>query len=133
MSNQALFEKLDQTTELLSTKLIELIRLSSIEDPDDDSAENAISEISVATTGVTMVNNQSMQLIKGVQDLLVLTRNIREKWLLNQIPEQQAADATEIEPSELEDLLEKCIQEVIGASNVEVNSQISQSPTTSHT
>lgn len=130
MSNQALFEKLDQTTELLSTKLIELIRLSSIEDPDDDSGENPISEISVATTGVTMVNNQSMQLIKGVQDLLVLTRNIREKWLLNQIPEQQEAEATEIDPSELEDLLERCIQEVIGDSNVEVNSQISQSPTT---
>lgn len=130
MSNQALFEKLDQTTELLSTKLIELIRLSSIEDPDDDSAENPISEISVATTGVTMVNNQSMQLIKGVQDLLVLTRNIREKWLLNQIPEQQEAEATEIDPSELEDLLERCIQEVIGDSNVEVNSQISQSPAT---
>lgn len=108
MSNQALFEKLDQTTEILSTKLGELVKLASLDD-----AETSMG--SVSTNGLLMVNSQTMQLVKGIQDLLVLTRNIREKWLLNQIPEQGTADP-EIsqDPGQLESLLEKCMQEVLG-------------------
>ncbi|AQZ13266.1 SRB6 (YBR253W) [Zygosaccharomyces parabailii] len=111
MSNQALFEKLDQTTEILSTKLGELVKLASLDPDENDTSLNAIS-----TTGLLMVNSQTMQLVKGVQDLLVLTRNIREKWLLNQIPEQGTTSGSEVvqDPAELEELLDQCLQEVIG-------------------
>lgn len=111
MSNQALSEKLDQTTEILSTKLGELVKLASLDDDENDPSLSAVS-----TNGLLMVNSQTMQLVKGVQDLLVLTRSIREKWLLNQIPEQGATSAPEFvqEPEELEQLLDRCMQEVIG-------------------
>lgn len=108
MSNQALFEKLDQTTEILSVKLGELVKLASLDD-------NETSMGSVSTNGLLMVNSQTMQLVKGIQDLLVLTRNIREKWLLNQIPEQGITNPQiSQDPQQLEDLLEKGMQEILG-------------------
>lgn len=119
MSNQALYEKLDQTCEVLSTKLIEIVKLSSIDGVDGEDPEANLSETSVATTGVMLVNSQTMQLIKRVQDLLVLTRSIREKWLLNQIPEHTGGGAESLDAEELSNLLEKCIQEITG--DVEVN------------
>lgn len=120
MSNQALYEKLDQTCEVLSTKLIELVKLSSIDGPDGEGSEAGLSETSVATTGVMVINSQTMQLIKRVQDLLVLTRSIREKWLLNQIPEHVDRDAGSTEPAELADLLDRCMQEITGDADVEL-------------
>lgn len=108
MSNQALFEKLDQTTEILSTKLGELVKLASLDD-----SETSLG--SVSTNGLLMVNSQTMQLVKGVEDLLVLTRSIREKWLLNQIPEQGITNAQiSQDPEKLENLLENCMQEILG-------------------
>lgn len=121
MSNQALFEKLDQTTELLSAKLIELIKLSSIEQADNENADTAVSDIAIATTGVTLVNNQTMQLVKGVKDLLVLTRSIREKWLLNQIPEHQTDEKDMMDTDELQDLLARCINEIVNEPDAELN------------
>lgn len=114
MSNQALFEKLDQTSELLSAKLIELIKLSAIEQQNNDPADTPASELAIATNGVTLVNNQTMQLIKGVKDLLVLTRSIREKWLLNQIPEDQMNQESEVDTEHLRELLDKCMSEIVG-------------------
>ncbi|SMN19976.1 similar to Saccharomyces cerevisiae YBR253W SRB6 Subunit of the RNA polymerase II mediator complex [Maudiozyma saulgeensis] len=132
MSNQALFEKLSQTSELLSVKLAQLIRLSSLENIDDnDDDTNSPNEgstlgntltsetdISVATSGVMLVNSQTMQLVKGVQDLLLLTRNIREKWILNQIPEKTETEVPAINYEELDGLLEKCMEEIIGEANL---------------
>lgn len=120
MSNQALYEKLDQTCEVLSTKLIELVKLSSIDGPEGDGSEASLSETSVATTGVMLVNSQTMQLIKRVQDLLVLTRSIREKWLLNQIPEYVDRDAGHTEPEQIANLLEQCMQEITGDVDVDL-------------
>ena len=141
MSNQVLLEKLDQTAELLSVKLAQLIKLSALQsgDENDDDTNNRDtntyglsnnpnrtipemefdeSDISIATSGITMVHNQTMQLIKGVQDLLVLTRSIRERWLLNQIPDQGLNTRhTEIDHEELKQLLDQCIQEIIGTTD----------------
>ncbi|CCD25172.1 Srb6p NDAI_0E03550 [Naumovozyma dairenensis CBS 421] len=128
MNNQALFEKLDQTVELLSLKLAELIRLSSIDNPEsandniDSGSMNSgmleaqDSNIAIATTSMTMVYGQTMQLIRGVQDLLVMTRGMREMWLLNQIPDQdkQNDNARSINHEELASLLNTCMQEIIG-------------------
>ncbi|EDO15200.1 hypothetical protein Kpol_401p5 [Vanderwaltozyma polyspora DSM 70294] len=122
MSNQALYEKLGQTTELISSKLTELIKLASIESSSDHNEENDSgyndnildeSELSVATSSVLMVNNQTAQLIKGVQDLLILTRHIREKWLLNHIPEQTHS-GPQIDNEELKSLLNTCMKDIIG-------------------
>ncbi|CAB4254058.1 similar to Saccharomyces cerevisiae YBR253W SRB6 Subunit of the RNA polymerase II mediator complex [Maudiozyma barnettii] len=132
MSNQALFEKLSQTSELLSVKLAQLIRLSSLEnvDENDDDSNSpnegselgntltAETDISVATSGVMLVNSQTMQLVKGVQDLLLLTRNIREKWILNQIPEKSETEVPVINYNELDSLLEKCMGEIIGETDL---------------
>lgn len=131
MSNQALFEKLDQTSELLSVKLAQLIRLSSLENMDDNdddnspgidtgSSNNTTSEtdISAATSGVMMVNSQTMQLIKGVQDLLLLTRSIREKWILNQIPKKLSIEDNVINYDELDKLLDNCVEEIIGETSL---------------
>ncbi|KAG0657555.1 mediator complex subunit [Maudiozyma exigua] len=132
MSNQALFEKLSQTSELLSVKLAQLIRLSSIEnivenDDDtnspsgnntDDKSLTEETDISVATSGVMLLNSQTMQLIKGVQDLLLLTRNIREKWILNQIPEKSKSSTNTIDYDELDSLLQKCVDEIIGETTM---------------
>lgn len=132
MSNQALFEKLSQTSELLSVKLAQLIRLSSIENVDendddtnspngnntDDKSVTEETDISVATSGVMLLNSQTMQLIKGVQDLLLLTRNIREKWILNQIPEKPESSTKTIDYDELDGLLQKCVDEIIGETTL---------------
>ena len=109
MSYQALFERLDQSLEILSLKLAELIKLASIQEVDTDiqnynTTKNSnntsfssnpnvtiSSDLAVATDGVSMVNNHTHQLIKSVQDLLILTRTIREAWLLNQIPNNSRA------------------------------------------
>ncbi|CCE62306.1 hypothetical protein TPHA_0C01500 [Tetrapisispora phaffii CBS 4417] len=118
MSNQVLYERLGQSTELISTKLIELIKYSSVdetlEENEDKFQEN--SKITSATTSILMVNNQTTQLIKGIQDLLVLSRTIREKWLLNQIPEetteQEGIDKQELD--NLKELLKKTMNEIVG-------------------
>ncbi|KAL3235131.1 Mediator of RNA polymerase II transcription subunit 22 [Nakaseomyces bracarensis] len=107
MSNQALLEKLNQTSELLSVKLAELVKLASMV-KDDDNVEY---EQAMVTNGLMMVNNQTLQLIRGVQDLILLTRSIREKWLLTQIPEQQQDQ--EVDHEELTRLLESCVNEII--------------------
>lgn len=119
MSNQGLYEKLDQTCDVLSTKLIELVKLSSIDGPEGDGSDAALSEVSIATTGVMLVNSQTMQLIKRVQDLFILTRSIREKWLLNQIPEPSTQQG--VDPAELEQLLDQCMQQIAGDTDVELN------------
>lgn len=121
MSNQALYEKLDQTSEILSTKLIELVKLSSIEGPEGEGSEAALSEASTATTGVVLVHSQTMQLIKRVQDLFILTRSIREKWLLNQIPERSPEEIEGVDPLELEQLLDQCMQQIAGDTEVELS------------
>ena len=132
MSNHALFEKLSQTSELLSVKLAQLIRLSSIEnlDENDDDIDSPNgnntdgkplteeTDISMATSGVMLLNSQTMQLIKGVQDLLLLTRNIREKWILNQIPEKPEISSKSINYEELDSLLQKCVDEIIGETTL---------------
>ncbi|CCF59317.1 hypothetical protein KAFR_0G02850 [Kazachstania africana CBS 2517] len=122
MSDQVLLEKLDQTTETLSVKLAELIRLSGLDNgvEETDGNENNIdnqTDLSIATTGVTIMNTQNTQLIKGVQDLLTLTRSIREKWLLNQIPEQDEGPKDSLKNTNhegLESLLDKSMKEIVG-------------------
>lgn len=114
-------EKLNQTVEILSVRLAELIRLSSIENPssmddDDDNIDIQDSNLAIATSSTMMVNSHTMQLIRGVQDLLALTRNMREKWLLNQIPEQnqrQEDTNSKVDHEELATILEKTMQEIV--------------------
>ncbi|CAI4914473.1 ATV_HP_G0106560.mRNA.1.CDS.1 [Saccharomyces cerevisiae] len=113
MSNQALYEKLEQTRTILSVKLAELINMTTIadrNDDDEDSFAQENSELAVATTSVMMVNNQTMQLIKNVQDLLILTRSIKEKWLLNQIPVTEHSKVTRFDEKQIEELLDNCIE-----------------------
>lgn len=133
MSNQALYEKLDQTTEQLSVRLAQLIRLSALENVDENDDDDGSSpsnenntggsltsetDISVATSGVMLVNSQTTQLIKGIQDLLLLTRSIREKWILNQIPEKLNTEAAGIDYEELGSLLDTCMDEIIGENTI---------------
>lgn len=113
MSNQALYEKLEQTRTILSVKLAELINMTTIadrNDDDEDSFTQENSELAVATTSVMMVNNQTMQLIKNVQDLLILTRSIKEKWLLNQIPVTEHSKVTRFDEKQIDELLDNCIE-----------------------
>ncbi|QHS71810.1 Srb6p [Saccharomyces paradoxus] len=113
MSNQALYEKLEQTRTILSVKLAELINMTTIadrNDDDEDSFAQENSELAVATTSVMMVNNQTMQLIKNVQDLLSLTRSIKEKWLLNQIPVIEHSEETRFDEKQIKKLLDNCIE-----------------------
>ncbi|CCH63159.1 hypothetical protein TBLA_0J01640 [Henningerozyma blattae CBS 6284] len=134
MSNQVLKERLNQTIELISTRLEELIKLAAIgtlnlEEEEENSygsnnSSNAgtnsnsnllvenNSEINIATTSLSMVNTQTMQLIKGIEDLLVLSRNIKEKWLLTQIPKDE--EENELDYEMVEQLLDGCMNELIG-------------------
>ncbi|CAI4059283.1 hypothetical protein N7582_001332 [Saccharomyces uvarum] len=116
MSNQALYEKLEQTRTILSVKLAELINMTTIADrdnDDDDSFAQENSELAIATSSVMMVNNQTMQLIKNVQDLLSLTRSIKEKWLLNQIPVMGHSEEARFDENQIEQLLDNCIKSFI--------------------
>lgn len=151
MCFQALSERLDQSLEILSVKLAELIKLTAIQEIDVDiqnynnkkinnnnisnnsstNSDNIISsDLTVATDGVSMVNNHTRQLIKSVQDLLVLTRTIRETWLLNQIPNnsrdsvdhnnttnitsnEQLIKQQEIDYKHVESLIDKAINTII--------------------
>ncbi|CAI1932722.1 hypothetical protein SEUBUCD646_0D04580 [Saccharomyces eubayanus] len=116
MSNQALYEKLEQTRTILSVKLAELINMTTIadrDDDDDDSFAQENSELAIATGSVMMVNNQTMQLIKNVQDLLSLTRSIKEKWLLNQIPVMGHSEKARFDENQIEQLLDNCIKSFI--------------------
>ena len=76
-----------------------------------------------------MINNHTRQLIKSVQDLLILTRTIRETWLLNQIPNnsrnsvddnnttitsnEQLIKQQEIDYEYVENLIDKAIQTIV--------------------
>ncbi|CAI4055974.1 hypothetical protein SKDZ_02G3590 [Saccharomyces kudriavzevii ZP591] len=116
MSNQALHEKLEQTRAILSVKLAELINMTAIADrnnDDEDSFTQENSELAIATTSVMMVNNQTMQLIKNVQDLLSLTRSIKEKWLLNQIPVMGHSEEPRFDEERIGQLLDNCIETFI--------------------
>lgn len=109
MSNQVLLDKLSQTHQLLSVKLAELVRSSGLEE--DEGTEN---ELRTAAAGTIMVHSQTQQLVKGVQDLLVLTRSIREKWLLTQLPAgRDAASPQDNAVDGLAALLETCMDEMI--------------------
>ncbi|QEU60971.1 Srb6 [Kluyveromyces lactis] len=105
MSNQVLLDKLDRTTETLSNTLIHLAKLSDIEfgGKDTEQPRSSSGLATVSSSGVQMSNNYTMQLIKGIQDLLVITRSIREKWVLSQLPENE-----ELSMFESEETLEKC-------------------------
>lgn len=116
MSNQALLEKLDRTTETLSYTLAQIVKLSSISH-DDDTVD---STSTLSTMGVTMVNAHTMQLVRGIQDLLVITRSIREKWVLGQVPEDTADDKKELDYQKCESLLDKCIEEIVGNVSVDI-------------
>lgn len=106
-----MLEKLNQTSELLSVKLAELVKLASMV-RDEDNVEY---EQAMVTNGLMMVNSQTLQLIRGVQDLILLTRSIREKWLLTQIPKQ--GQDQDVDHEELTRLLETCVNEIINDTN----------------
>ncbi|AAS54738.1 AGR248Cp [Eremothecium gossypii ATCC 10895] len=117
MSNQVLLDKLDRTTESLSQALAQLVKLSSIDrasaDSDGDNDGTTDSITSVATNGVMMVHAHTTQLIRGVQDLLVITRAIRETWVLGQIPKKNG-DEDAIDYEKCERLLEKAMDDFFG-------------------
>lgn len=62
-----------------------------------------------------MANTYTMQLIKGVQDLLVITRTIREKWVLDQMPESQDAESVDDEKTldEYKNLIDQSMQTIL--------------------
>lgn len=125
MSHQVLLEKLDQSLELLSLKLAELIKLSAIENvetQDDDEQEqgdntdNMQSDLTVATSGLSMVYSHTQQMIKATQDLLSLTRSIREIWILNQIPSKSLESNTasqEIDYEKVGQLLDRAMEMIV--------------------
>ncbi|SCV01076.1 LANO_0F10022g1_1 [Lachancea nothofagi CBS 11611] len=120
MSDRGLLEQLDRTTETLSHSLTHLVKYASItEDKGDEEDEHGTQEIPestvrTSTAGLMMVNAQTAQLIRGVQDLLVMTRNIREKWLLTQIPDEKIDSQRELDYQKCSQLLEQWTQEVLG-------------------
>lgn len=115
MSSQTLRERLNQTIDLISTRLEELIRLAAIgsvnPEDEEDSNPDDNSDVNIATTSLMMVNTQTMQLIKGIEDLLVLSRSIKEKWLLTQIPQSQ--EERELKYSDVEELLAQCMEQLV--------------------
>ncbi|KAM3162552.1 Mediator of RNA polymerase II transcription subunit 22 [Lachancea thermotolerans] len=120
MSNRGLLEQLERTTETLSHSLSNLIKYSSVakERDDEDSGEQHELPESTAknsTSGLMMVNAQTAQLIKGIQDLLVMTRSIREKWLLTQIPDEGVDSQSELDYEKCSQLLKQWTQEVVGS------------------
>lgn len=118
MSNQALLDKLDRTTEVLSQALSHLVKLSSIDQSKLESSELGKGEGSehsiatIATTGVMIVHLNTFQLIKGVQDLLVITRSIREKWVLEHISDEDTNRERRIDYEKCEDLLNKALETI---------------------
>lgn len=70
--------KLEQCCQSLSVQLAELTKLSAM--PQDSTGD-----LSRGTDGL-WVQQRVDQIIKDIQDLLLLTRSIRERWLLDQIP-----------------------------------------------
>ncbi|KAG0670099.1 mediator complex subunit [Kluyveromyces marxianus] len=105
MSNQVLLDKLDRTTETLSHTLVQIVKLSDLEfgGKDTEQPRSNSGLVTVSSAGVQMTNNYTMQLIKGIQDLLVITRTIREKWVLSQLPENEESSMFESEET-----LENC-------------------------
>lgn len=118
MNNQVLLDKLDRTTDIISRSLIQLVNLSSINCVSDNGSpetnELIDSTVTIATTGVTMVNTYTMQIIKGVQDLLVITRSIREKWVLSQFPDEEEGKERELDYAQCDKLLDECMHTIIG-------------------
>ncbi|SCW01140.1 LAFE_0D05974g1_1 [Lachancea fermentati] len=120
MSNRALLEQLDRTTEMLSNSLTQLVKYSSILSEEESGAaqrEMADSIASVSSEGVAMINTQTMQLIKGIQDLLVMTRSIREKWLLSQVPEKKESEQQEVDYEKCSQMLNSWVNQIVGNSD----------------
>ncbi|CEP60599.1 Srb6p LALA0_S01e14664g [Lachancea lanzarotensis] len=118
MSDKGLLEQLNRTTETLSHSLTNLIRYASISTEKDDEEHGAQelpeSTSKTSTGGLMMVSGQTAQLIRGIQDLMVMTRNIREKWVLTQIPDEKADSQQELEMAKCADLLEEWSKAVLG-------------------
>ncbi|SCV04348.1 LAME_0H17722g1_1 [Lachancea meyersii CBS 8951] len=118
MSDKGLLEQLNRTTETLSHSLTNLIRYSSISrERDDDEHETYDVPESIAktsTAGLMMVNAQTAQLVRGIQDLMVMTRGIREKWLLTQIPDEKTDSQQDLDLEKCARLLEQWEKEVLG-------------------
>lgn len=117
MNNQQLLDKLDRTAEMLSNTLIQLTRSSDLDEETTSGSEssNSAGLATVSTSGIQMTNTYTMQLIKGVQDLLVLTRTIREKWVLNQMPDQgnSASQMSAENLQEYKDLIENSMNAIL--------------------
>ncbi|KAH3901014.1 Srb6p SCDLUD_002480 [Saccharomycodes ludwigii] len=55
----------------------------------NDTDENLIVD---STDGLIAINEYTMQLITGVQELLLISRNIRERWILGSQEQQLVSD-----------------------------------------
>ncbi|AMD20678.1 HDL066Cp [Eremothecium sinecaudum] len=118
MSNQSLLDKLDRTTEVLSQTLSQLVKLSSIDHSrlegadSNEHEDNEDSVATIATTGVMLVHSHTLQLIKGVQDLLVITRSIREKWVLGQVTNEEQDRRQTLDYEKCEQMLSTAIDKI---------------------
>ncbi|SCU97668.1 LADA_0H07558g1_1 [Lachancea dasiensis] len=118
MSDRGLLEQLNRITDTLSRSLANLVKNSSIsKEGDEDEHGNYNTPESAArtsTSGLMLVNAQTAQLIRGIQDLMVMTRTIREKWLLTQIPDENDESQLELDYKKCSQLLEQWEKEVLG-------------------
>ncbi|SCU81119.1 LAMI_0B04874g1_1 [Lachancea mirantina] len=116
MSTRSLLEQLDRTTELLAQSLAQIVKFSSLSKDSDkieESGQVAESVATMATDGIVLVNTHTSQLIKGIQDLLVMTRTIREKWLLSQVPDKKSSQDRQIDVEKCSKLLEEWVSVVV--------------------
>lgn len=90
--------KLEQCCQSLSVQLAELTKLSAL-------PVESTGDLARGTEGL-WVQQRVDQIIKDIQDLLLLTRTLRERWLLDQIPTVEHVSWDNELPKLLDDAME---------------------------
>lgn len=80
---QLLIDHVDEATERLITRQVELVRLASNKEKDTGTIAVETAEIEACTTSM----------IRAVEDLLVVTRGLKEAWVLGHVREQNEPEA----------------------------------------
>lgn len=88
---QALVDQVDDATTRLLSNQLKLVRLASNKDKSIATVAAETTDIEASTSGI----------IRAVEDMLVISRNLKEAWVLGQIKKQEdSLTKTQIEERE---------------------------------
>lgn len=130
---------MDSNIESILTEFLKIVELSSVSEQlvgqvetktKQDTNKEQILDKSEGTLGVEslQIETNSNSIIRQVEELLSITRNLKESWILGQIPtvQQQSSEMTEGLDVKMNSLLKLVIGDDLGVEGVEVQDGVEE-------